>query len=292
MNIYDIKNKANEVLKQPQKLFKVIVYIGIIQALFSALSVIFKGTIGTILSLFFSILTVTLGHGIVVASLKVVNNNASLIDEKEDALIGVKKFTHLFPTYFLYNLIISLVSVLVASIGVLLVSTMLTATQLNNMYQVFLMFINKSTMSQNEFINMISSLSQSFSMILIVVIIVVMLSIYLSLRFGLFNYVLQKYDYTGLSALKESSRLMKGNKWTLFKLEFSFLGWMILAGLISGMISMIIQMIIPVDFLITFFTSIISTIVSTYLYEMRLNVCLAVFYEELDYEDKNDVVEL
>ena len=38
MNIYDIKNKANEVLRQPNQLFKVILYVGIIQALFSALS--------------------------------------------------------------------------------------------------------------------------------------------------------------------------------------------------------------------------------------------------------------
>ena len=36
MNIYDIKNKANEVLRQPNQLFKVILYVGIIQALFSA----------------------------------------------------------------------------------------------------------------------------------------------------------------------------------------------------------------------------------------------------------------
>ena len=43
MNIYDIKNKANEVLRQPNQLFKVILYVGIIQALFSALSGLFDG---------------------------------------------------------------------------------------------------------------------------------------------------------------------------------------------------------------------------------------------------------
>ena len=34
MNVYDIKNKANEVLRQPNQLFKVILYVGIIQAYF------------------------------------------------------------------------------------------------------------------------------------------------------------------------------------------------------------------------------------------------------------------
>lgn len=100
MNIYDIKNKANEVLRQPNQLFKVILYIGIIQALFSALSGIFNGILGTIISLMLSILTMTLGHGVVVASLKVVNNNGQSVDEKEDTLVGIKQFGNLFPTIF------------------------------------------------------------------------------------------------------------------------------------------------------------------------------------------------
>ena len=65
MNVYDIKNKANEVLRQPNQLFKVILYVGIIQALFSALSGLFDGILGSIISLILSILTVTLGHGII-----------------------------------------------------------------------------------------------------------------------------------------------------------------------------------------------------------------------------------
>ena len=48
MNIYDIKNKANEVLRQPNQLFKVILYVGIIQALFSALSGLFDGILKNI----------------------------------------------------------------------------------------------------------------------------------------------------------------------------------------------------------------------------------------------------
>ena len=50
MNVYDIKNKANEVLRQPNQLFKVILYVGIIQALFSALSGLFDGILGSIIS--------------------------------------------------------------------------------------------------------------------------------------------------------------------------------------------------------------------------------------------------
>ena len=120
MNVYDIKNKANEVLRQPNQLFKVILYVGIIQALFSALSGLFDGILGSIISLILSILTVTLGHGIIVASLKVVNNNGNLVDEKEDSLVGIKRFGQLFPTYFLYRVVVALAGIVVGVIGMLL----------------------------------------------------------------------------------------------------------------------------------------------------------------------------
>ena len=219
MNIYDIKNKANEVLRQPNQLFKVILYVGIIQALFSALSGLFDGILGSIISLILSILTVTLGHGIIVASLKVVNNNGNLVDEKEDSLVGIKRFGQLFPTYFLYRVVVALAGIVVGVIGMLLMYTMITDAQFSNLSQLVLMYVNKSTISQDEIVNIVASLSNVFSFVFILVIIISILSVYLSLKFGLFNYILQKYNYTGLTALKESSRLMKGNKWTLFKLD-------------------------------------------------------------------------
>ena len=295
MNIYDIKNKANEVLRQPNQLFKVILYVGIIQALFSALSGLFDGILGSIISLILSILTVTLGHGIIVASLKVVNNNGNLVDEKEDSLVGIKRFGQLFPTYFLFSwrnrsvLSDALAGIAVGVIGMFLMYTMITDAQFSNLSQLVLMYVNKSTISQDEIVNIVASLSNVFSFVFILVIIISILSVYLSLTFGLFNYILQKYNYTGLTALKESSRLMKGNKWTLFKLEFSFFGWMILAGLVSGVVAMFVETIMPIPFLVTFITGVVSTFFSAYFYDVKLNTCLAVFYEELDYADKNSV---
>ena len=229
MNIYDIKNKANEVLRQPNQLFKVI-----------------------------------LGHGIIVASLKVVNNNGNLVDEKEDSLVGIKRFGQLFPTYFLYRVVVALAGIVVGVIGMLLMYTMITDAQFSNLSQLVLMYVNKSTISQDEIVNIVASLSNVFSFV-------------------------QKYNYTGLTALKESSRLMKGNKWTLFKLEFSFFGWMILAGLVSGVVAMFVETIMPIPFLATFITGVVSTFFSAYFYDVKLNTCFAVFYEELDYADKNSV---
>ena len=159
---------------------------------------------------------------------------------------------------------------------------MITDAQFSNLSQLVLMYVNKSTISQDEIVNIVASLSNVFSFVFILVIIISILSVYLSLKFGLFN-------YTGLTALKESSRLMKGNKWTLFKLEFSFFGWMILAGLVSGVVAMFVETIMPIPFLATFITVVLSTFFSAYFYDVKLNTCFAVFYEELDYADKNSV---
>lgn len=39
-------------------------------------------------------------------------------------------------------------------------------------------------------------------------------------------------------ARKESMRLMKGNKWRLFCLDFSFIGWLLLCGLTFGILTL------------------------------------------------------
>ena len=122
----------------------------------------------------------------------------------------------------MYRVVVALAGIAVGVIGMFLMYTMITDAQFSNLSQLVLMYVNKSTISQDEIVNIVASLSNVFSFVFILVIIISILSVYLSLTFGLFNYILQKYNYTGLTALKESSRLMKGNKWTLFKLEFSF----------------------------------------------------------------------
>ena len=285
MNIYDIKRKANELLVNHDKLFKVLLYIGIIQAIFSAVSTLFDGVVGGTVSLIITILTLTLSHGAIVASLKTVNNMEESIDEQEDALVGFKKIGHLFQTYFLYDFIIGIICFVVGIIGFLIIMSV-SSVSIEQFLQLFTITINGLTVSQAQIVNTADAFSNVFSILMLVICLIIFISVYFSLKFGLFNYILQKYDITGMAALKESSRLMKGNKWTLFKLELSFLGWMISSAIIAGVIAMLVEMIIPISFLASLIESILTVFVSVYLYEMKLNVCVAVFYEELDYEDK------
>lgn len=58
----------------------------------------------------------------------------------------------------------------------------------------------------------------------------IVLSIIVSYQYRLCTYILAEYPTLGvIDVLKNSRTLMKGNKWRLFCLEFSFLGWILLA---------------------------------------------------------------
>ncbi len=55
------------------------------------------------------------------------------------------------------------------------------------------------------------------------------------LRYSQAPHILGEYpDMTASQAMAESSRRMDGYKWQLFCLEFSFIGWVLLGGLIIG----------------------------------------------------------
>lgn len=67
-----------------------------------------------------------------------------------------------------------------------------------------------------------------------------------SYGFRLVPYILaENSDLTAMEALKESHRLMKGNRWKLFVLELSFIGWNFLTALTLGLLG--IFFVIPYE---------------------------------------------
>ena len=71
--------------------------------------------------------------------------------------------------------------------------------------------------------------------ILILLVLVVAIWIFL-LRYALASFLLADHPDDGAgAAVRRSVELMRGWKWALFKLEFSFLGWYLLAALLSGL---------------------------------------------------------
>lgn len=285
MYIRDIKYKASEVLVQNKKLFYVLLYIGFINALFQTITNVFTGLLGSIISIVVTILTVTLTHGAVVSSLKIVNNNYDLIDEKEDALYGLTHFKSLFPTYFLYEVILGFICLIVLAVIALFVFIYYSSS--------FTSFINASValFSQSNINDLliaeyITNFSGIFVSLFFGCFVVIIVGTYVSLRLSLFPYIMQKYGYTTKEALKESNRLMKGNVFTLLKLELSFIPVIISVLILAVFIDIIIESIIPISVVAGLLESIVVTYLSVYFYEMKLNVSLAIFYEELDYEDR------
>lgn len=102
-------------------------------------------------------------------------------------------------------------------------------------------------------------------------------------------------DMTALEAINESKRLMKGNKWRLFCLELSFIGWEILASLMIGVIIALIMtpMIIAgssVDALIVplvvvlFGSLVLLVIILSLTLTPYISASVAVFYREISEE--------
>lgn len=122
-------------------------------------------------------------------------------------------------------------------------------------------------------------LAESLSVVFVVgLILFAVLGCLYSLTFALTPFVLEKYNLKGAKAMSESARLMKGHRWTLVLLYLSYILWFMLTVGIIGLIGGIIP--IPLIF------DLITAILATYLFGAELNVSLAVFFEEIDYEDK------
>lgn len=121
-----------------------------------------------------------------------------------------------------------------------------------------------------------------------------------SFRYSMAAYILyENPEMTANEAITESKKLMVGNKWRLFCLNFSFFGWILLAGF--G-IYVFVLMLAPLIFLAgTFNTMMLAVMivcvlacicVYSLLLEPYMEASVAVFYREIRYgKYSNSVVD-
>ena len=106
----------------------------------------------------------------------------------------------------------------------------------------------------------------------------------------------ERPDMTSREAIRESKELMRGNKWRLFCLEFSFIGWELLASGVMGVVIMLIMtpmimadgasadaFIVPV-LVILLVVLIIFVIVLSLTLSPYITASIAVFYREISEE--------
>ncbi len=88
----------------------------------------------------------------------------------------------------------------------------------------------------DEIVAYIVLLAGQFAALILIAMLLLLLTIPISLRYVMADYVLMENPEVGaVGALRESRRMMKGNKWRYFCLQLSFIGWHILAGLALGL---------------------------------------------------------
>lgn len=283
MNVRDIKTKARSMIATNRSsIVMIFLFIGIMMVAINYLIQLIGSSIPFLITIL-GFLVLPFSHGKVVTALKTVNERSDELSIEQDGLVGIKRYKDLFFTYFIKELLLLFLLMLVLLI-IALVSKLIIGDAAFNSIISFIMQSGFETtdistiLNDPKMVTMIENIGNIFfwgSIVLIVVLIMY------SLYFALTPYLLEKYNIKGAKAMSESARLMKGHKSTLVVLYLSYIGWYFLAVLIMTVVTMIIPVPIIVD--------VLTTIVGVYLFTAELEVCKAVFFEEIDLEDKNQI---
>ena len=211
----------------------------------------------------------------------VVNERGDEIDIENVGLTGFKRFKQLFFTYFIQYVFL-LVIVLFIGLIMLLITKLTVDTDVFNEFSNLLLAEGMYASDFNGIVNdpiFNDAVTSLGSIIVIGTLIIAIAALMYSLVFALTPYILEKYKITGIKAMSESARMMKGYKKTLFILNLSYLGWIILIYIVA----LILQMLMPVPLVV----ELLVALASAYLYAVELQTCTAVLFEEIDLEDKN-----
>lgn len=284
MRISDIKYKASQVLDLDKtKILKVFIFVGILSAICSYVSNSIPGLFGSLLNLAVLIGTLTLSHGYITTSLKVVNNRYDEVDIQEDGLTGIYRFKELFGTYFIQNFFMMIVILVFVLLGFVMFKGMISSStieEIRNVIGLDAKAIMEVTFSNQAIREILDAVGAFFLYAIVIAAIIVVFSANFALTF----FILEKYKIKGVSAMKESIRLMKGYKKTYCLLFLSYIGWMFLALLIENILFRF--------FPIPIFTSIIGVVIANVLYSAKLHVSLAVLYEEIDLAKEVNIADL
>ncbi len=227
MNINSIKNRAREVLMtnkvQYMRVLIIVLVINCIPSLING-----ESTIMSLLHFVLLILCFPVSHGIIVASLKMVRNNASFVND-EDGLVGFKRFGELFPTYFTVDFIEFLIVFVIAFVFGLVIVGMYGTSLMNIAY-----FYDSPEAILNYVLNTEVGL---LAVIFIFLIIIIVIALILNALLFAVPYLLEQYHITGFNACKTSYNMMKGHIKDYLKLFFSFFGWIFLMYIIEALIS-------------------------------------------------------
>lgn len=269
MNIKMIKQRAREIAHvNKESLARICLIVGIFSAFPSLLNA--NNFIIRMLHLIAIVLLMAVEQGYVVAGLKAVTDREYDLSDN-DAVYGIVNWIEYIPTY-LTKCVVNFVSIAIYILLILVLSLGSFAAIFASMDDSF------GVTPIPSFVSDVSSLN--LVLLLIVLIMGAILICWINLRMFAMTYLHQEYGMKGFSALKESFSLMKGHCWDLFKINLSFIGWIILCAIIE----LIITGLLGENGVAGLLGAVLSAAVAAYTYKPSYITVLALFYKELAYE--------
>lgn len=263
MSIKSIKIKAEELLKDCKPIIiRICIIIMLLTAIFNLLLEIVDSFVGILIV---GIVFLTVEHGFVVSSLKVVKDQKDELSQ-DDAFVGFKRFKELFPTYCLSEFLKLFITILLALIMFLIA--------LGTLPMSFADVMNAYTIDP---IDTFFKYSSFFDSLILIVIVIFLFNMFISVYFFAVPYLLEEEHLTCKKAILESVKIMKGHVWQYLKLILSFIGWILLQGIFQVSIDEVLSFIPYVGVL----SSLIGSLIGVYMYYPKFIVSKAILYEEI-----------
>ena len=280
MNIQKIKERANQVFEMNKaqyiRILIILILLGLIPGLFNTGQ-------SSLLYAIISLVFLTLSHGYVVSSLKMVRNQAHLLSD-DDAFVGFKRIKELFSTYLLNNII--MVLILFVSIFIIFMILGLFVSELDP--EIMSNILISSGQYTQTIIQLFQKAPSLIAVMMLCYLVLLVLVFVISAYMFAVPYLLEQYHMKNLQAIKESYRLMKGHIWDFIKLNLSFLGWMIGILVLQLLIE---EALIFLPIFGSLVAAIVAGLIGIYTYVPRYYLSRTIFFEELAYhryEYKND----
>jgi len=251
MNIQDIKKEALYFLnKNKQKMINVCLIIGVISSLSSLLPItgpyMALGHIATLLLL-------PLSYGLTTSALKLISGRENEVDEVEDGLVMFKRFTDIYPTALLVNVIMFLPAII---IGIWLLVTMGAMLATNPQSIAY-------------------TIGKHFGLWMLVLLACLAFFIYVGLGLSLVTYVMESRNLRGMKAIGTAWNMMAGHRQQLFAMTFSYFGWMFLEYAISSL---------GAELGVPLLGSLLAAVFAAYTYQPKMYTAYAIFYGRLTRE--------
>ena len=275
MNIKSIKQRAQDLLPGSQqklrRIFLILMLLELVKNIFPSEGNIFV----KLMSIAVGIIFISVSHGYIVSSLKVVRHNEIALKD-EDGWVGLTRFNELFSTYFLSALIVYAIGIILALLFII-ISVIFFGTVFGGI----LPGLSGSMNLTNAILSSATNLFSIFVLYVLLVIIVIAVVVFI-IQAYLFAapYLLERYQMYGWTAIKESFGFIKGHVLDLIKLQLSYFGWFILQAFIVGMLSSLLQFIPIVGNLIAIGAGALFAI---YVFLPKYQLSLAIFFEEIAY---------